>query len=105
MLSPIMAFLAKQILGILGSQIETKCIFYLARILSILKRCHLQSKNLEKLIFMSQNWPNDPWLRCKTPSNFVEFIKKDKIIEEELEEFEGEFKREEIVDMNSLYIE
>jgi len=28
---------------------------------------------------------------------FVEFINKDKIIEEELEEFEREFKREEIV--------
>jgi hypothetical protein len=28
---------------------------------------------------------------------FVEFINKDKIIEEELEEFEQEFKREEIV--------
>jgi hypothetical protein len=79
--------------------------FYLARSLTILKRCHLQSKNLEKLIFVSQNWPNDPWLGCKTPSNFVEFIKKDKIIGEELEEFEGEFEREEIVNMNSLYIE
>jgi hypothetical protein len=33
----------------------------------------------------------------------VEFIEKDKIIEEELEEFEGGFEREEIVDMNSLY--
>ncbi len=53
---------------------------------------------------MSQNWPNDPRLGCKTPFNFVEFIEKDKIIEEELEEFEGGFEREEIVDMNSLYI-
>jgi hypothetical protein len=33
----------------------------------------------------------------------VEFIEKDKIIEEELEEFEGRFEREEIEDMNSLY--
>jgi hypothetical protein len=31
-----------------------------------------------------------PRLGCKTPSNFVEFIEKDKIIEEE---FEREFKR------------
>jgi len=53
---------------------------------------------------VSQNWPNDPRLGCKTPFNFVEFIEKDKIIEEELEEFEGGFEREEIVDMNSLYI-
>jgi hypothetical protein len=33
------------------------------------------------------------------PSTLVEFIEKDKIVEEELEEFE----REEIVDMNFLY--
>jgi hypothetical protein len=52
---------------------------------------------------VSQNWPNDPRLGCKTPSNFVEFIKKGNIIEEELEDFEGEFKRKEIVDMNILY--
>jgi hypothetical protein len=35
----------------------------------------------------------------------VEFIKKDKIIEKELEDFEGEFEKEEIIDMNFLYIE
>ncbi len=99
---PIVVFLARQILGIVSSQIETKHIFSLVGIVTNLRRCHLQSKNLEKLIFVNQNWPNDPRLRCKTPSNFVEFIEKDKIIEEELEEFEGGFEREEIVDMNSL---
>jgi len=36
------------------------------------------------------------------PSTLVEFIKKDQIVEE-LEKFEGEFKRGEIVDMNSSY--
>jgi hypothetical protein len=101
---PVVTFLARQILGIVSSQIEIEHIFSLAGILANLKRCHLQSKNLdEKLIFVSQNWPNDPRLGCKTPFNFVEFIKKDKIIEEELKEFEGGFKREAIVDMNSLY--
>ncbi len=104
-LSPITAFLAKQILGIIDSQIETKCIFNLARILTIFKRYRLQFKILKKMIFVSQNWPNDPWLGCKTSSNFVEFIKKDKIIEKELEDFEGEFEKEEIIDMNFLYIE
>ncbi len=99
---PIVAFLARQILGIVSSQIETELIFSLVGILTNLGRCCLQSKILEKLIFLSQNWPNDPRLGCKTPSNFVEFIEKDKIIEEELEEFEGGFEREEIIDMNSL---
>ncbi len=97
---PIVAFLERQILGTIGSQIETERIFSLTRILTNLKRCRLQSKNLDKLIFISQNWHNDPRLRCKTPSNFVEFIEKDKIIEEELEETEREFEKEEIVDTN-----
>jgi len=101
---PVVTFLARQILGIVSSQIETEHIFSLTGILANLKRCRLQSKNLdEKLIFVSQNWPNDPRLGCKTPFNFVKFIKKDKIIEEELKEFEGGLEREEIVDMKSLY--
>jgi hypothetical protein len=37
------------------------------------------------------------------PSTLVEFIEKDDIVEEELEEFEREFESEEIVNMNSLY--
>jgi len=33
----------------------------------------------------------------------VQFTKKDEIEKEELEEFEREFEKEEIVNMNSLY--
>jgi hypothetical protein len=36
------------------------------------------------------------------PSTFVEFIEKHEIVKE-LEEFEREFEREKIVNMNSLY--
>jgi hypothetical protein len=36
------------------------------------------------------------------PSTLVEFIKKDEIVKEELEEFEGKIEREEIIDMNFL---
>jgi len=92
----IVAFLERQILGTVGSQIEIECIFSLTRILTNLKRC-LQSKNLDKLIFISQIWHNNPRPRWKTPSNFVEFIEEDKIIEEELEETKREFEKEEIV--------
>ncbi len=38
---PTMGFLARQILGIVGSQIEAKRIFSLARILTNLRRCRL----------------------------------------------------------------
>jgi hypothetical protein len=34
------------------------------------------------------------------PSTLVEFIEKDEIVKEELEEFEGKFEREKIIDMN-----
>jgi hypothetical protein len=59
-LFPTMAFLAHQIFCIIGSQIETKIFLSLARILTNLKRCHLQSDNLDKIIFVNKNWPSDP---------------------------------------------
>ncbi len=51
--------LACQILGIVGSQIQTERIFSLVGNLINLRRCHLQLKNLEKLINVNKNWPND----------------------------------------------
>jgi hypothetical protein len=64
--------LACQILGILGSKIETEKIFSLTNKLTNLRRCDLQLNNLERLIFMSKNWPNDPRFDFKPPSNLVE---------------------------------
>jgi hypothetical protein len=93
-------FLTKQILRIVSSQIETEYIFSLAEILTSLKRCWLQSEILDKLFSVSQNWPNDPRVGSNMPSTLVEFIEKDEIVEES-KELEGEFEREEIVDMNS----
>jgi len=43
----IIGFLVQEILGIFGSQIETEKVFSLVGILTNLKRCHLQFKNLE----------------------------------------------------------
>jgi len=39
--------LHEQTLGILGSQIETKCAFNLANVLTTLWHCHLQVENLD----------------------------------------------------------
>ncbi len=52
---PIVGFLAQQILRIVGSQIETERIFSLAGIFTNLRRCRLQTENLEKLIFVNKN--------------------------------------------------
>jgi hypothetical protein len=56
----IVDFCAKQILKVVGFQIEIERIFSLARILTGFKRCRLQLENFDKLIFVSKNWPNDP---------------------------------------------
>jgi hypothetical protein len=93
----IVGLLARQILGIVGSQVEMKRIFILVVILTNLRRCHLQSENLEKLnIFVSKNWLNDLIVGCKKTLTLVEFIEKEENLEEELEEFEEECEREEI---------
>jgi hypothetical protein len=52
---PTIGFLAQHILGIVGSQIKIGWIFSLVGILINIKRCHLQTKNLKKLIFFNKN--------------------------------------------------
>jgi hypothetical protein len=39
-----------------------------------LKRCCLQSQNLEKLIFLNKNWLNDPRINFKSSFNLINFI-------------------------------
>jgi hypothetical protein len=58
----------------------------------------LQTENLEKLTFVNKNWPNDLKIGCKSPSNLVEFLEKDVNLIEELENFESEFEKDEIVE-------
>jgi hypothetical protein len=81
---PTIGFLACQILGIIGSQIEIERLFSLAGILTNLKKCCLQSKKLQKLIFVSKNWPSNPIDGCKPPSSLVELIQIDLGFEKEL---------------------
>ncbi len=76
-----------------------KRIFSLLGILISLRRCHLQSKNLDKLIFVSKNWPNDPKIGCKSPSSLADFIESDINLKKELEEFECAFERDEVVEL------
>jgi hypothetical protein len=59
----------------------------------------MQTKNLENLIFINKNWPNDPRICCKSPSNLVEFLEKNVNLKEEFKKFEGEFEKDEVVEM------
>ncbi len=72
-----MSFLAHQILGIVGSQIETKRIFNIVSVITNLQRFWLGIDNLDSLILI-QNWPNDICLGCtgakeKTLEHFLTF--------------------------------
>ncbi len=49
---------------------------------------------------MSRNWSNDPRVGCKSQcSNLIELIGIDANSEKELEQFEGAFERDEIVNI------
>jgi hypothetical protein len=56
-----------------------------------LKKCCLLSNNLDKIIFVSKNWPSDPRMSCSAPSSLIELIEADLALEEELEQYESEF--------------
>ncbi len=58
------------------------------------------------MIFVNKNWPNDPRRGCQSPSNLIDFLEKDINVEKELEEFEGDFERDEVVEAwkSSKYI-
>jgi uncharacterized Tic20 family protein len=57
---PNVGFLGKQVLGILGFQIETERMFNLINVLTTLKCYHLQVQNLDLIIIIINNWLDDP---------------------------------------------
>jgi hypothetical protein len=59
----------------------------------------LQIESLKNLIFVNKKWLNDPRVRRKSPSNLVTFFERDINLEEQWEEFEGEFIKDEIVEV------
>jgi hypothetical protein len=73
--------------------------FFLACILTNLKRYRLQLENLEILIFVSKNWPSDSRVGCILTFNLAKLIQTNLGFEEKLEKFEGSFERNEIVDI------
>jgi hypothetical protein len=65
------SFLAYQILGIPGSQIETEGILSMVGVLCALHRCKLGMKNLDALVLIYKNWPYDPRDGCLFPRGTV----------------------------------
>jgi hypothetical protein len=44
-------------------------------------------------------WSNDLKVACKSPFNLIEFLEENIDLEEELEEFEGDFEKDEVVEV------
>ncbi len=59
----------------------------------------MQIKKFTKLIIVSKNWPNDPKVGCKSPSNSIEFTKMSGDLENELEQLEGDLERNEVFEL------
>jgi len=70
----------------------------LAWIFTNLKRCPLQSNNLNKIIFYDKNWPNDLKVACTSAFSLIEFIENDVAFKEELKQYEGVFEWDELLD-------
>lgn len=85
---PTTTMLATQILDILIGQIEIERKFSIVGILIALCNCYFQTKNLDKLIFVSKNWPSNPHVRCP-PKNY--FASTCEVVSNIIEELDVEF--------------
>ncbi len=79
-------------------KLRLKGFFSLIRILINVKRCNLQLDNLDTLIFLNKNWPNDPRIGCKP----MELIEINAELEDKLNYFEGTFERDEILEIKFI---
>ncbi len=76
-------WLSLQNLGIMGipsSQIETKWVFSLVRVLKALRCSYLQVENMDRIIIVVKNWSNDLRANCKPHSNFKQYLKIEKAL-------------------------
>jgi hypothetical protein len=71
----------------------------LVGIFTNLRRCRLQSNILDKIIFVSKIWPNDPRVGCSSPFSLIELIEADFALKEGLKQYEDEFERDELLDL------
>lgn len=105
---PNICFLAKQILGIVRSQIEVECVFSFANVwwnlanlykrkhpikggkkkhgasvLIALRHCKLQVENLDHIITIVKNWFNDPCLNHTHHMDLIDFMEVENLLAKE----------------------
>ncbi len=76
-------FLTKQILGISRSQIHTVHVFSLVGVLIALCDYCLQVENLNQIIMVFKNQPDDPWLNCTPTTTFKDYMNVECLLVEE----------------------
>lgn len=85
---PTVAYVARQFLGIPGSQIECERIFSIAGILTALRRSRLGTENLDALVMIQKNWPFDARTDTLSQKDVAQFFNDEaellEIHEEEL---------------------
>ncbi len=94
---PIVGLLVWQIFEIRTSQIEIEWIFSIVGIFTTLRRCWLQTKNLDQMI-VNKNQLNDLRVGCFKPSDLVSACKAKSDLTKELE---VECKDLELIEKNS----
>ena len=84
--------MARQYLGIPRSQIETEKIFSVAIVLTNLRYMKLCIDNLESLVMIYTNWPNDSCVGCTLYEYLADwYSKEDEVLDEEADFFEEVF--------------
>jgi hypothetical protein len=88
---PNLTYVSRQVMGIVGSQIEIERIFSTVKVTTSLKCCWLGIENLDKLVIIMKNWLHDPRFRCTNgPKSFeICFNSKNNVIVKNEDLFAG----------------
>ncbi len=84
-------FIARQIMGIVGFQIEAKRVFSIASICTNLWHFYLGMDNFQMLINIYKNWPNDANVGG-SPQSMEKFMEMEKTLMDENEDVIASFK-------------
>jgi len=79
-------------LGFLVFKLKQKKVFNLVGVLITLKCCRLRVENLDRIIIVVKNWPNDSCMNCRANTSFKDYIKFEVALVEENYEFIEESK-------------
>ncbi|KAK3244041.1 hypothetical protein CYMTET_46331 [Cymbomonas tetramitiformis] len=96
---PSLRMLAQIIFSIPGSEIENERVFSIAGCVASIKRNSVRSENLDMIVHINQNHPNDPLIGMQTTKGRVDSLKEVEVAEEDMaDHFEDLLIENEMVD-------